>query len=276
MGGFLFYSIFDILMTYKIKGVLKMEIEKMDPSNINFLQEQKDGSVIFTCAQAEIEFPESFIDHDIAEIVGKDVRILGLFEIKIYDTLEDIEHNRSRNVFFKHIGKIITCPSSIKDVRRKGEDDKYINLTYKQGDAFIQNKHITVDSGVASTILNLMTSGYFPSVLNYDEIAQYWADASAYNGVSLSALSQSSMELIISELCRDPKNLARAFRHKIKDDPKTNRRNWKMINIVSLPKYSSVFSTLTSGNARNNLISIVSRLRKGETQVDSPVEDAIL
>lgn len=252
------------------------KLTKIEPDKINFLKELKDGSVVFTCAKAEIEFPESFIDHKIAEIVGKDVKILGLIEIKIYDTEEDVENNHSRNVFFKHIGMIVTCPSSISDVRHKGVDDKFINLTFKEGDAFIKNKNITQDSKVASIILDLMTSGYFPNVIPYDEIAQYWADASAYNGVGLSAMSQSSIELIVSELCRDPKNLAKSFRHKIAEDPHTDRMKWKMINIKLLPRYSSVFSSITSGDARNNIISIVSRLRNGETQLDSPVEDAIL
>lgn len=252
------------------------KLTKFAPDKIDFLQQQKDGSVVFTCAKAEIEFPEKFIDHKIAEIVGKDVKILGLIEIKVYDTEEDVEKNHSRNVFFKHIGMIITCPSSITDVRHKGEDDKYINLTYKQGDAFIQNVNITQDSKVASIVLDLMTSGYFPNVIPYDEIAQYWSDASAYNGVGLSAMSQSSIELIVSELCRDPKNLSRSFRHKIAEDPHTDKMRWKMINIKLLPRYSSVFSSITSGDARNNLISIVSRLRNGSQQIDSPVEDAIL
>ena len=253
-----------------------MEMTKLDPSKQTFLQEQKDGSVIFTCAKAEIEFPEVYIDRGIAEILGKDVKILGLIELKIYDTDKDVELKRSRNIFFKHVGMIITCPSAITDVRRKGEDDKYINLSYKTGDMFIQNKNITVNSKVADTILSLMTSGYFPNVLDYEEVADYWSKSTTYNGVKMDSMSQSSIELIVSELCRDSKNLAKSFRHRIKEDPKTDRKKWKMINIVQLPRYSSVFSTLTSGDARNNLISIVSRLRNGEQQVDSPVEDAII
>lgn len=255
---------------------MAVTLTKIPADKIDFLQEQKDGSVVFTCAKAEVEFSEKYIDHKIAEIVGKDVKILGLIELKIYDTEEDIKNNTPRHKFFKHVGMIMTCPSSITDVRHKGENDKYILLTYKQGDAFIKNKHITQDSTVASIVLDLMTSGYFPNVIPYDEIAQYWSDASAYNGVGLSAMSQSSIELIVSDLCRDPKNLAKSFRHKVAEDPKTDRRKWKMINIKILPRYSSVFSSITSGDARNNVISIVSRLRNGDTQLSTPIEDAIL
>lgn len=111
-----------------------------------------------------------------------------------------------------------------------------------------------------------MTLGYFPNVIDYDELAKYWADASAYNGVSLDAMSMTSIELIISEICRDNKNLARSFRHKLRDNPKVNHKDWKMINIKMLPKYSSVWASITAGDPRNNLISIISRMRNGEQQ----------
>lgn len=255
-------------------------ITKMDDKEIDkYFEETKDGSIILKCAKAEFEFPEEFIDHSIAEIVGKDVNIFGLFEIKIYETEEDVEKDTPKHLFFKHIGKILTCPSSINDIRHDiGEDknDKYVLLTFKTGDLFIKNKNIIVDSNVANTVLNVFTLGYFPNVLNYEELAKYWTEASAYNGVSLSSLSQRSIELIVSEICRDSSDLTRPFRYKLKDNPKTDHKAWKMINIRLLPKYSSVWSSLTSGDARNNLVSMVARLRNGGKQIESPLEDAIL
>lgn len=247
---------------------------KMNENELDFLKEEKDGSVVFTCEKAEIQFPEEYIDHKIAEISGKDVRIFGLFEIKIYDNLDD--STKPRNVFFKHVGKIVTCPSIISDVRIKGDDNKYILLTFKKGDAFIKNKNITVDSTVASTMLNVMTLGYFPNMMPYEEIAHYWADVSAYNGVALDAMSSSSIELIVSDLMRDPKNVAKSFRTKLKADPKTSRYGYKAINIKYLPRYTSVFSSLTAGDPKNNIISMISRLRSGQGQLTSPVEEAIL
>lgn len=251
------------------------KLEKISEDKIDFLQEMNDGSVQFTCERAEILFPDTFIDHKIAEIVGMDVIIFGLFEIKVYMTEEDYVNNKPKHIFFKHIGKILTCPSAITDTRDANKE-KCILLSYKKGDSFIKNVNITVDSKVASILLDLMTLGYFPNVINYDDLATYWANASKYNGVSLDSMSMTSIELIVSEICRDPKNLARPFRHKLRENPKTDHKDWKMINIRLLPKYSSIWASITSGDPRNNLISIISRMRKGEGQKYSPVEDAAL
>lgn len=247
--------------------------DKLEEKDIDFLKEEKDGSIVFTCDSAEICFPEEYIDHKIAEIVGKDVKIFGLLEIKAYDTEET---KKPRRVFFKHVGMIVTCPTSISDLRIKGDDNKYILLSYKKGDPFIKNKNITVDSNVASVMLNVMTLGYFPNVMPYEEIAHYWADVSSYNGVSLDAMSASSIELIVSDLMRNPRNMAKSFRTKLKEDPKTDRYSYKAINVRWLPKYTSVFASLTAGDPKGNITSMISKLRNGEQQLNSPVEDAIL
>jgi hypothetical protein len=89
-------------------------------------------------------------------------------------------------------------------------------------------------------------------------------------------MSQSSIEIIVSEICRDPKDLSRPFRHRLRDEPDFNRNGWKIINIRLIPKFTSAFASLISGDPRGNLVSVISRQRQGKSQRPSPVEDAIL
>ena len=122
-----------------------------------------------------------------------------------------------------------------------------------------------------------MTLGYLPNVFPYEDIADYWTQVNAFNGVKISSMSQASIELIVSEIARDPKDPSRTFRSKLKGFPKTNRYAWKLINIRQIPRYTSVFASITSGDPKGNLISIISRQRNnGNNQKESPVEDAIL
>lgn len=76
--------------------------------NINFLQETEDHAVIFTCDYAEIDVPQDYFDKRIAEMIGKDVNMFGLFEIKVYEAgidEDDInEHTPYKPYFFKHKG----------------------------------------------------------------------------------------------------------------------------------------------------------------------------
>ena len=251
------------------------QLEKIDRDKIDFLKEMPDKSVIFTCPYAEIDVPQDYFDKSIADMIGKDVNMYGLFEIKVYDTEEPDEHDVPRKIFFKHKGMVFCSPHSIEE-KRDDNGEKILTLTFKYGDVFIKNTTIAIDTKVANKMLDLMTLGYLPPVFPYEEIAKYWTDVNSFNGVSIGSMSQASIELIVSEVARDPRNPARTFRSKLRDDPKTNRLNWKLINIRQIPKYSSTFASISSGDPKGNLMSNIARVRQGETNKVTPVEDAIL
>ena len=248
--------------------------------NINFLQETEDHAVIFTCDYAEIDVPQDYFDKRIAEMIGKDVNMFGLFEIKVYEAgidEDDIdERTPYKPYFFKHKGMVHCSPSVIKEKRDPSTGEKVLTLVFRHGDALIKNTVIAVNTEVASTMLDLMTLGYLPPVFPYEDIAQYWSDVNTFNGIKIGSMSQASIELIVSEVARDPKNPAKTFRSKLRDNPGTNRNGWKLINIREIPKYSSVFASIGAGDPKTSIISQIARQRDGESQKESPVEDAIL
>ena len=249
-------------------------------SNIDFLTETKDHAVIFTCNYAEIDVPQDYFDKGIAEMIGKDINMFGLFEIKVYDPNieeDDIdEHTKFKPYFFKHKGMISCSPSAIKEKRDPSTGEKIMTLVFKNGDIFIKNTVVAINSDVASTMLDLMTLGYLPPVFPYEDVAQYWSDVNSFNGVKIGSMSQASIELIVSELARDPKNLSRTFRAKLRDNPNVNRNSWKLINVREIPKYTSVFASIGAGDPKSSIISQIARQRDGSSQKDSPVEEAIL
>lgn len=249
-------------------------------TNINFLEETPDHAVIFTCDYAEIDVPQDYFDKGIAEMIGKDVNMFGLFEIKVYEAgIEEdeiTERTPFKPYFFKHKGMIYCSPSVIKEKRDPSTGEKILTLVFRNGDKFIKNTTIAVNNEVASTMLDLMTLGYLPPVFPYEDIAQYWSDVNTFNGIKVGSMSQASIELIVSEVARDPKNLSRTFRAKLRDNPNINRNDWKLINIREIPKYTSVFASIGAGDPKSSIISQIARQRDGESQKDSPVEDAIL
>ncbi len=249
-------------------------------TRINFLTETEDHAVVFTCDYAEIDIPQDYFDKGIAEMIGKDINMFGLFEIKVYDAgveEDDIdEHTKFKSYFFKHKGMINCSPSIIKEKRDPATGEKILTLVFKNGDKFIKNTTVAVNSEVANTMLDLMTLGYLPPVFPYEDVAQYWSDVNSFNGVKIGSMSQASIELIVSELARDPKNLSRTFRAKLRDNPNISRNSWKLINVREIPKYSSVFASIGAGDPKSSIISQIARQRDCASQKDSPVEDAIL
>ena len=49
-----------------------------------------------------------------------------------------------------------------------------------------------------------------------------------------------------------------------------------MLNTRMIPRYTSVWASLTSGDPKGNLTSMISKQRDGKVQKQTPLEDAIL
>lgn len=217
--------------------------EKIDKSKITFIKTLPDKSVIFTCPYAEITIPQDYIDRGISEIIGNTVETFGLFEIKVWST-PDVDNAAPTKYFFKFKSKITTAPSNIKTERNPSTGEKELTLCYNEGATFITSIDVQPDLDNAKRMLDVMTFGYLPNILSYEEIPQYWSDVNEANGIGLDAMSQTSIELIVSELIRDPKNPAQPFRKRLREDPKYNRKGWKIMNINRIPKYTSALHHL--------------------------------
>jgi hypothetical protein len=241
----------------------------------NFLEKLPDDSVIFTCPHAEIIIPQEYFDHNIAEIIGKEVDMFGLFHIFVWST-PDIDNETPKKYFYKFKSRIRTVPSSIEEGKRDERGQKQTILHYNEGATFITTLHLQVSTDVARQMLDIMTLGYLPNIIPYEDIAAYWTDVNIYNGVSLNAISQTSIEMMVATLCRDPHDMSKPFRHTLRDNPKTGPHDWKILNIRRLPRYSDAWASLISGDPRGNIVSIISRERDGKPRKESPIEKAVL
>jgi hypothetical protein len=244
-------------------------------TNPDFLEKLPDSSVIFTCPHAEIIIPQNYFDHGIAEIIGKEVDMFGLFNILVWET-PDIDDETPKKYFYKFKGRIRSVPSSIEENSRDDTGQKQTILHYNEGATFIVTTNLQASIDVARQMLDIMTMGYLPNIIPYEEIAAYWTDVNTYNGISLNAISQTSIEMMVATLCRDPADMSRPFRHRIREDPKISPYDWKILNIRRLPRYSNAWASLISGDPRGNLVSVISKQRQGKSQRESPIEDVVM
>jgi hypothetical protein len=244
-------------------------------ANPDFLEKLPDGSVIFTCPHAEIILPQDYFDRGIAEIVGKEIDMFGLFNILVWKT-PDIEEETPSKYFYKFKSRIRSVPSSIEEGKRNENGQKQVILHYNEGATFIVTINLQTTVDVARQMLDIMTNGYLPNIIPYSEIAVYWTDTNIYNKVSLDAMSQICIEMMVATLCRDPDDMSRPFRHRLREDPNLGEHDWKILNIKRLPRYSDAWSSLISGDPRGNIVSIISRERQGKPKRESPLEKAVL
>jgi hypothetical protein len=249
----------------------------VDRRAVDFMFIQPNKEVILTKPYCEIHIPEDYISHNIAELIGNEIDTFGLFNIYVWDDY-DIEHTKPRTFFFKFPSRIRTAPSVI-DTRRGKDGEKIRVLKYEEGDILIKSVAIQENSDVARQMLDIMFNAYLPDTIPYNNIYSFWTRVNIFNGVKPAA-NEAILKIIISEICRDPDDLSRPFRHYLRDKflhggviGDMSKR--KMLNIRNIPKYNSTFASVTSGNAKQGITSSIARIRSGKIDKDSPIEKAI-
>ena len=100
----------------------------------------------------------------------------------------------------------------------------------------------------------------------------YWNDCNAINKVNLKA-NNTILELIISELSRNPDNLDEPFRLALKKGMKMN--DYEMIKLVDLPRRTSSFAGVSSAYSKKGVTSAVSR-KKQNDKTGKKEEDTVL
>jgi hypothetical protein len=243
----------------------------LDPE-IDFFTISPNKEVIFTKPYGEIIIPAEYMDHNIAEIIGQEVDTFGLFNFYVYDSY-DVENIKPRVFFFKFPSRIRMAPSSIGDRRGEKGEKEYV-LKFEEGDTLITSTAIQENSDVARQMIDIMFNAYLPEAIPYHEIHQFWTQVNRFNGVKPAA-SEAVLELVVSELARDPNDLSRPFRLLMRDDRNVSSGARKLINIKNIPKYNSTFASVTSGNAKQGITSSIARRRQGKPDKSSPIETAI-
>lgn len=251
-----------------------MDATNIDVSKraVDFMSIQPNKEVILTKPYCEIHIPEDYISHNIAELIGNEIDTFGLFNIYVWDDY-DIENTKPRMFFFKFPSRIRTAPSVI-DTRRGKDGEKLRILKYEEGDVLIKSIAVQENSDVARQMLDIMFNAYLPDTIPYNNIYSFWTRVNSFNGVKPAA-NEAILKIIISEICRDPTDLSRPFRHYLRDNISGDMLKRKMLNIRSIPKYNSTFASVTSGNAKQGITSSIARARSGKVDKDSPIELAI-
>jgi len=237
----------------------------------NFFTTLKTKEVIITKPYVEVHLPFKYFGHRIAEVIGNEIETFGLFNVYVWETY-DYETTKPTSYFFKFPSKIRTIPSSFEDKTIDGK--KMRVLSYSQNDVFIKTTDIQLDSDVARHMLDIVFNAYLPDLIPYNEIHSFWSEVNRFNGVKPAA-SEAVLEIIVSEICRDPHDPSRPFRHLIRTNPKTSMNDRLLMNIRNIPKYNSTFAAITSGNPKVGITTSISRLRQGKEEQPSPVEEAI-
>lgn len=243
---------------------------------------EEGESVVFTGKYMEIYIPELLFEKNMSEFIGKSVRTIGVFNFRVYGS-EDKSGNPPIQAY-RFASRIMTKPSgfhyaNLPELTNQSDvgddsDSKYVVLEYFNGDLFIESiSAIKADENV-SDIVQLIHAGKIPRNLGYDEILGLELSTMKFNGASL-RVTATVLEAIISEICRDNKDIRRPFRYRAGSDAKVGMDEYIPINIKNLPNINSTFTSLSFENINYSLTTSINSNKYNRKELESPIEQTI-
>lgn len=212
--------------------------------------------------------PEKHFDLNIAKYIGECISMFGIVTYSI-----ETPGKKASLHLFNCPTCFITKPylvEKLKDVKLLANTpiQDYRVLKYKKDSPIIISTKVAEDVSNVEAILKLfIISGYIPNTIPYDKIQFYLLDNIKNNGESYNVHLQ-LFGVILSEICRNPKNLNQPFRL----SKSNNMTDYKSISVKQVAKMASAYSAFTSENFDEAVI--YSSLNTNE--VDSPLQKTLM
>ena len=145
-------------------------------------------------------------------------------------------------------------------------EDFYVALEFALiSEGILSSDKVFDYANVLKVRLDTLIKGVNRNYFIYDELIDKNAQI---NGVKYNVTNQ-LIGAIVSEICRDPKDLSKPFRL----SKETDMTAYKMIPITQIPKYVSPYTSVTSENADE---AIAGAIELKDKHTDSPLEKVVM
>ena len=231
---------------------------------------KRDGDSILFNQDGEFIFYvyEEFFQKEYALIKGEYVNLIGVLDYAIFD--EKGKNSGLKRFYFPSV--FLTKPyamDKMKNVKLTAsqEPNDFRLLRYKKGDAIIVSTKVPQELMNMEDFYKIFLYGKLPTTIPYDKLQDYFNKNINLNGSSY-GLNIQTFGFVISEVCRDPKDLNKAFRH----TKFTDKTAYRPISIIDVPKYISPHQSLSSQNWDSAIVGAIMH----PTDVDSPLETLVM
>lgn len=231
---------------------------------------RKDDSLLFALEDKEFVFivPEKFFERRDAIIIGEYVNLIGILDYAIFD--KSGKHGGLKRFNFPSV--FLTKPYEIEKMKQvkltaNSEVQDYRFLKYKKDDVIVVSTKVPEEIENVEEFYKIFLTGNLPTTIPYDKLQDYFTESARINGCNY-GVSLQLFGIIISEMCRDPKNMNNPYRLA----KNKNMFDYKAINIEDIPKLVSPYQSLTSVNWDEGLINAIIN----KNAVDSPLEKVLI
>lgn len=232
----------------------------------------KNDSVFFAGEGEFLLFiPEVYFDRQVAFVNGEYIETLGVLNYAIRKKPTDDISKNLKTFYFP--SRFNTKPGSVEKVKNFHITNDctadYRILTYRNNgiDEIIESIKVVEDiSNVEDFVRLFVNTGNISKTIPYDKLHEYFLESIKLNGSSFN-LPASFFGILVSELCRSPKNINKPFR--LSKDCDENAYSYTPINITTVPKLVNAFTALTSQNFDEALVAAIGN----DSDMRTPMQD---
>ena len=221
-------------------------------AQLSFIKKKEDTVYYSGKGEFLLFVPEVFFDRKCAVIEGEFVELLGICNYAIIENPNSTSDISKKIRTFYFPSRFITKPGSIEKVKDFAiskdftADYRIFHYSDNGEDQIIVSTKVPQDIANVEDFFRLfVTTGNIPRTVDYYDIYKYFLDSIKINGNSYK-LPASLFGLIVSELCRDPKDINKPFRLGSTID--SDHYSYDPISVKDVPKLVSPFTSLTSEN----------------------------
>lgn len=217
----------------------------------SFIRKKEDTVYYAGKGEFLLFVPEVYFDRKCAVIEGEFVELLGICNYAVVESESSKDISKKIRTFY-FPSRFITKPGKIEKVKdfaiSKDFTADYRILHYADNgeDQIIVSTKVPQDiTNVEDFFRLFVDTGNIPTTIPYEELYKYFLDSIEINGSSYK-LHASLFGLLVSELCRDPKDINKPFRLGTAID--SDRCSYTPMSVKDIPKLVSPFTSLTSEN----------------------------
>lgn len=243
---------------------------------------EHNGNIIVNVPYMEAYIPyDLFSDAEFKSAIAYEyndyVCMIGIFNMRCFDTEEPEDRNASKLRTFTYPNMINTYPDSHSKEKLTlipgNEPEEYMVLKYYKGNIMME-ADIKQDSINCERFIELLNKGKIPSTVPYDDLLLLWLKNLKINGID-AGVPALILQIIISELCRDRKDPSKQFRKIVGKNPEIPHTDYYPANTNTVSAYSSVFAGLTFEKVAEKLTTSINMTLEGKEQIKSPIEQVL-
>lgn len=231
----------------------------------NFLRLENDTLYFNQPGTFIFYVPEKFFNNGCAEVIGETVKTIGILNYEILNT-------NGKSIMFERFffpTRFDCTPSYIskaKDIQVGNEKGDFRKLVFEKGAKVVNSIEVVETITNVEDIFQMMVvTGNIPPNLSYDILQDYFTEPMELNNGDYKVNMQ-MFGIIISELCRDSKDLSKPFRYN--KDKLSNPYDYTSISVIESPKLTSPYSSITSYYYDDAVIAAI----MNTNTVDNPLE----